>query len=55
MNHIYLFILVAFLVSLAFSFLMREEKKERIIFGLKMFFGLTGFGLIAGWVMYFLP
>ena len=55
MNHLLIFILASFLVSLAFAFLMREDNKERIIFGLKMFFGLVGFGFIAGWIMYLLP
>ena len=55
MTHIPALVFVALLVSIAFSFLMRETKKDRIIFGLKMFFGLVGFAFIAGWIAYFIP
>jgi hypothetical protein len=55
MSHIVSFLFVSLVVSVAFPFLMKDEGKERLIFGLKMFFGLLVFGLIAGWVAYLLP
>jgi hypothetical protein len=55
MTHWGALILMAALVSLAFAFLMRDTPKDRVIFGLKMFFGFLAFTLIAGWIAYFIP
>jgi hypothetical protein len=55
MSHILAFLFVSLVVSIAFPFLMKEEGKDRLLFGLKMFFGLLAFGLIAGWIAYLLP
>lgn len=55
MTHILGLIFVSAVVALAFAFLMRQEPKERLIFGLKMFFGLVGFAFVAGWIAYFIP
>lgn len=47
--------LFAFFVSLAFTFLSQETRRERTIYFLRTFglFLLTGVGL--GWLMYFFP
>ncbi|HUX05985.1 MAG TPA: hypothetical protein VMX35_01625 [Acidobacteriota bacterium] len=55
MSHWGILVLLAALVSLAFSFLMRETPKERLIFGIKMFLGFVAFTLIAGWIAIFIP
>lgn len=55
MTHVIGLIFVSAVVALAFAFLMRQTPKDRLVFGLKMFFGLIGFALVAGWVVYFIP
>ena len=55
MTHVLGLIFVSFVVALAFAFLMRQTPRERLVFGLKMFFGLIGFAFVAGWLAYFLP
>jgi len=42
-------------ISLAFAFLMRDEPRERLLFGLKMFLGFLLFAFAAGWILFFLP
>ena len=55
MTHWGALFLLAVLLSVAFSFLMREKPKDRLIFGLKMFAGFVLFTLVAGWIAFFLP
>jgi hypothetical protein len=55
MSHFAALLFASFFVSLAFAFLMRTETRERIVYGLKMFFGLVGFSVLAAWILYFLP
>jgi hypothetical protein len=55
MTHWTALLTLALAISAAFAFLMRETPKERLFFGLKMFFGLVLFTYIVGWITYFLP
>jgi len=55
MTHWGALLLLAVLLSLTLSFLMRETSKERLILGLKMFAGFVIFTLVAGWIAFFLP
>lgn len=55
MTHMTALAYLSLMISLSFAFLLRENPKERLIFGLKMFFGLVGFTIGIGWVTFFLP
>lgn len=55
MTHIIALIFISFVVSLVFAFMMRDSVKDRLLFGAKMFLGLLGFSIIAGWIAYFIP
>lgn len=54
-SHFGIMCLFAFCVSLVFATLMREEPREQLRFGARLFAGFVGLGVLAGWVVYFLP
>ncbi len=45
----------ALFVSVVFAALMRDEPAEQLRLGLRMFGGLVGGGMLAGWLLYPLP
>jgi hypothetical protein len=54
-SHFGLMCLFAFCVSVVFATLMRDGPGEQLRFGAQLFGGFVGLGVIAGWVVYFLP
>jgi hypothetical protein len=54
-SHFFLLVLFAFLVSLVFAVLMRDEPREQLRLGARMFGGFLGAALLLGWIMYPLP
>ena len=54
-SHLGLMILFALFVSVVFSTLMRDEPREQLRLGAKMFGGLVGGGILIGWLLYPLP
>ena len=54
-SHLGLLILFAVFVSLIFAVLMRDEPREQLRLGLKMFGGFVGAAIALGWLMYPLP
>jgi len=42
-------------VSIAFATLMRDEPREQLRFGAKLFAGFIGAGVLIGWLLYPLP
>jgi hypothetical protein len=48
-------VVFALFVSIVFSVLMRDEPKEQLQLGLRMFGGLVGGGILVGWLLYPLP
>ncbi|MEP6915297.1 MAG: hypothetical protein ABJC89_06600 [Acidobacteriota bacterium] len=54
-SHFLLLVLFAFLVSLVFSVLMRDEPRAQIRTGGMMFGGFVGAAFLLGWLMYPLP
>lgn len=54
-SHLGLLILFAFFVSAVFATLMRDEPREQMRFGLRLFGGFVGAGVVLGWLMYPLP
>lgn len=55
MSHLAAMIVFALFVSVVFSALMRDEPKEQLRLGLRMFGGLVGGGILVGWLLYPLP
>jgi hypothetical protein len=54
-SHLGLLILFALFVSLIFAVLMRDQPREQLRYGLRMFGGFVGAALVLGWLMYPLP
>jgi len=55
MSHFFAMVLISLVVSVVFAFTSRNSPRDRVIYGLKMFAGLIGFAILAGWLLYFLP
>lgn len=54
-SHLALLILFAFFVSIVFAALMRDDPREQVRFGLRLFGGFVGAGVLLGWLMFPLP
>lgn len=54
-SHFGLMVLFALFVSVVFAVLMRDEPREQLRLGLRLFGGLVGGGVLAGWLLYPLP
>ena len=54
-SHVALMVLFALFVSTTFATLMRDQPGEQIRFGLRLFAGFVGAGLLLGWLLYPLP
>jgi hypothetical protein len=54
-THVGLMILFAFFVSLVFAALMREEPREQLLLGARLFGGFVAGGILIGWLLYPLP
>jgi hypothetical protein len=48
-------VVFALLVSVVFAALMRDEPAEQLRLGLRLFGGLVGGGMLAGWLLYPIP
>jgi hypothetical protein len=47
--------LFSLFVSVVFATLMRDEPAAQVRLGLRLFGGLVGGGILAGWLLYPLP
>lgn len=54
-SHLGSMVVFALLVSVVFAALMRDAPAEQVRLGLRMFGGLVGGGVLAGWLLYPLP
>jgi heme A synthase len=54
-SHLLLLILFAFLVSVVFAALMRDEPREQVRTGALMFVGFVAAAFVLGWLLYPLP
>lgn len=54
-THVGLMVLFALFVSVVFATLMRDEPREQLLLGARMFGGFVLGGLIVGWLLYPLP
>jgi heme A synthase len=54
-SHFLLLVVFAFLVSVVFAVLMRDEPREQLRTGAYMFAGFVAVAFVLGWLMYPLP
>ncbi len=54
-SHFLLLVLFAFLVSLIFAVLMKDDTREQLRFGGLVFLGFVVTALVLGWLMYPFP
>ncbi len=54
-THFGLLLLFALFVSVAFAALMRDDPREQLRFGARLFGGFVAAGLILGWLLYPFP
>jgi len=54
-SHLGLMIVFALFVSTVFAVLTRDDPKEQIVFGARLFGGFVGAGILIGWLLYPLP
>ena len=54
-THLGVMAVFAFFVSVVFATLMRDDPMEQLRLGARLFGGLVGGGVLAGWVLYPLP
>ena len=54
-SHLLLLATFAFFVSLVFALLAKDEPREQLRFGAKLFAGFIGAGVLIGWLLYPLP
>jgi hypothetical protein len=54
-DHLALMALFAAFVSVTFAALMRDDPREQLAFGARLFGGFVGAGLLLGWLLYPLP
>jgi hypothetical protein len=54
-THVGLMIVFALFVSVVFATLLRDDPKEQLQLGAKMFAGMVGGAIAVGWLLYPLP
>lgn len=54
-SHLGLLVIFAAFVSVAFAVLMRDEPREQLTFGARLFGTFVGSAVLLGWLLYPLP
>ena len=54
-SHFGLMVIFALFVSVVFATLMRDEPRQQLAFGGRLFAGFVGAGVLIGWLLYPLP
>lgn len=54
-THFGVMVVFALFVSIVFATLMRDDPGEQLRLGARLFGGLVGGGVLAGWLLYPLP
>ena len=54
-THAGLMVIFALFVSTVFATMMRDDPREQLRFGARLFAGFVGAGFIIGWLLYPLP
>lgn len=55
MRHLIVMTLFAAIVSVVFGAVARDTRRERVLYGLKIFAEFMCIGLALAWLLYFLP
>lgn len=55
MTHLLVMMLFAATVALVFGVVAKDDSRERVLYGLKVFAEFMGIGLALAWLLYFLP
>jgi len=55
MRHFLIMTAFAGLAAVVFGIVAKDSKRERIVYGLKVFAEFLVIGLALGWVLYFIP
>jgi hypothetical protein len=53
--HFLVMMLFALMVAVVFGVVSRDNVRERLLYGLKVFAEFMGIGLALAWLLYFLP
>jgi hypothetical protein len=48
-------VVFSFFVAVVFAALSRDDPKEQLRFGARLFGGFVGVAIVLGWLLYFLP
>lgn len=54
-SHFVLLVLFAAFVSVTFAALMRDDPREQLTFGARLFGGFVGAGVVLGWLLFPFP
>ena len=54
-SHFGLMLMFSLFVSIVFAVLTRDEPKEQITLGARLFGGFVGAGILIGWLLYPIP
>lgn len=54
-SHLALLVLFAAFVSIVFATLMRDDPREQIVLGSRMFGGFVAAGIVLGWLLFPFP
>lgn len=54
-SHVALMIVFALFVSVVFGTLMRDDPKEQLHLGARLFGAFVAGGIALGWILYFFP
>lgn len=54
-THLGVMAVFAFFVSVVFATLMRDDPADQLRLGVRLFGGLVGGGVLAGWLLYPMP
>jgi hypothetical protein len=55
MRHFFVMTAFAALAAVVFGTVAKDSKRERIIYGVKVFAEFMVIGLVLAWILYFLP
>ena len=54
-SHLGLMVMFSLFVSIVFAALSRDDPREQVAFGARLFGGFVGAGILIGWLLYPLP
>ena len=54
-SHLGLMVVFSLFVSIVFAALSRDDPRDQLTFGARLFAGFVGAGILVGWLLYPLP